>query len=138
MMILDTNVVSAIMSRDRVRVVDEWLDTIEPVELWLPTLVIYEIGGGIEAKLESRRKRDLAAALDQLVETVFVDRIVPFDTAAALEAARIGAARERRGRPAGEIDTLLAGLCVSRDAAIVTRNVRHFSDLDITIINPWA
>lgn len=138
MILLDTNVVSAMMSRQRVAAVDEWLDTIDPALLWLPALVIYEIRGGIEVKAEGRRRRELAAALDRMLGIDFRDRILPFDEAAALVAARIGGERELRGKPAGEIDTMIGGLCVSRNAAIATRNVRHFADLDVDVINPWS
>ena len=138
MIVLDTNVVSAIMLRQRIPAVDQWLNTIAPDRLWLPTLVVYEIRGGIEVKVAGRKKRDLAAALDTLISAVFADRILPFDQEASIAAARIGGDRERRGRPAGEIDTMLAGICVSRNAAIATRNVRHFADLDVDVIDPWA
>ena len=45
--------------------------------------------------------------------------------------------RERRGRPIDVRDTLIAGIAISRGAAIATRNVRHFADLPIDVINPW-
>jgi predicted nucleic acid-binding protein len=33
-------------------------------------------------------------------------------------------------------DTQIAGIAVSRRASIATRNIRHFSDLDIEVIDP--
>ena len=138
MIVLDTNVISALMSQTRDRAVDRWLDTVEPGDLWLPALAIYEVSGGIEVNSEGCRKRELVAALDRLLTSSFKDRILAFDRDAALAAARIGGIRERRGRPAGEIDTMLAGICTCRRAAIATRNVRHFSDLDVPVINPWT
>jgi predicted nucleic acid-binding protein len=41
------------------------------------------------------------------------------------------------GRPVDVRDTLIAGIAVAREAAIATRNTRHFEDLPITVINPW-
>jgi toxin FitB len=35
-------------------------------------------------------------------------------------------------------DTQIAGIAVSRGAAIATRNVRHFPGLSVPVINPWG
>jgi toxin FitB len=86
---------------------------------------------------DGRRKRRLLAALDALLQIDFRERVLPFDLDAAMEAARLDAERERRGRPIDVRDTLIAGIAISRGAAIATRNVRHFADLPIEVINPW-
>jgi predicted nucleic acid-binding protein len=35
-------------------------------------------------------------------------------------------------------DTLIAGIAVARRAAIATRNVRHFADSKVPVVDPWA
>jgi len=46
--------------------------------------------------------------------------------------------RKRRGRP-GEIrDTLIAGIALASNATVATRNVAHFADSNINVVNPWA
>ncbi len=35
-------------------------------------------------------------------------------------------------------DTFIAGIVVSQHADFATREVRHFQDLDIRVIDPWA
>jgi len=35
-------------------------------------------------------------------------------------------------------DTLIAGIVVSRRAELATRNLRHFDDLEIAVVDPWA
>jgi predicted nucleic acid-binding protein len=35
-------------------------------------------------------------------------------------------------------DTQIAGIAVSRHATLATRNVRHFSDLKVPVIDPWT
>jgi len=55
-------------------------------------------------------------------------------TAAALVSAKqplIGHAKEVR-------DTFIAGIAISRNADLATRNVRHFRDMNIRVIDPWA
>ena len=34
-------------------------------------------------------------------------------------------------------DTQIAGIAIARRAAVATRNVKHFQDLSIPVINPW-
>lgn len=139
MIVLDTNVVSALMARQRDQAVDHWLNSVPISELWIASLVIYEIKGGIDVRADGRRKRELTTALEMLTDQFFADRILSFDTAAALAAGRVGAELQRRGRPVGEVDTMLSGLCVSRNAAIATRNVSHFSNIaQLIVIDPWS
>jgi len=42
------------------------------------------------------------------------------------------------GRPIAAIDGLLAATALQHDLAIVTRNVRDFSDCGVQVINPWT
>jgi predicted nucleic acid-binding protein len=137
MIILDTNVVSEMMEATREDQVELWLNRTNPLSLWLTAILVFEIKGGLDLMDDGRRKRRLLAAFETLLDIEFQDRVFPFDGAAALEAARIGVERRRRGRPIDIKDTLIAGIAVSRGAAIATRNVRHFDDLSVEIINPW-
>ena len=138
MIILDTNVVSELMEVEPAAEVEAWLDRTDESALWLTTILVFEIKGGLDRMDDGRRKRRLLAALDALLQIDFRERVLPFDLDAAMEAARLDAERERRGRPIDIRDTLIAGIAISRGAAIATRNVRHFADLPIEVINPWG
>jgi hypothetical protein len=65
------------------------------------------------------------------------NRVLDFDTGAALEAAELAARRQRTGRPVDMRDTQIAGIAMARHATLATRNVRHFVDLEIPVIDPW-
>ena len=137
MIILDTNVVSELMEVEPAAEVEAWFDRTDESALWLTTILVFEIKGGLDRMDDSRRKRRLLAALDALLQIDFRERVLPFDLDAAMEAARLDAERERRGRPIDIRDTLIAGIAISRGAAVATRNIRHFADLPIDVINPW-
>ncbi len=137
MIILDTNVASELMAEEPSRQVIAWLDRADSEQLWTTAITVFEIKGGIDAKPKGRRKTALLAAFDQLLIRDFQNRVLSFDLPAALHAAQIDVDRQRRGRPAGFADTQIAGIAVSRGAAIATRNVRHFDDLAVPVINPW-
>jgi predicted nucleic acid-binding protein len=64
--------------------------------------------------------------------------VLDFDSAAATEAASLAAARQKNGRPVDMRDTQIAGITPARRATLATRNVRHFGDLKIPIVDPWA
>lgn len=138
MIIVDSNVASEMMADDPSPQVVAWLDQLEPEELWLNAITVFEIKGGIEDMPAGRRKQALLAAFDHLVMVEFGNRVLSFDLQAAIHAARIEADRNRHGRPAGFADTQIAGIAVSRGAAIATRNVRHFQDLPVNVIDPWS
>jgi hypothetical protein len=50
----------------------------------------------------------------------------------------IGARRRAAGISIEIRDTQIAGIATARRATIATRNVRHFNDLDVPVVNPWA
>ncbi len=59
------------------------------------------------------------------------------DSAAAAEAASLTAERHKAGRPVEMRDTQIAGIALARRATLATRNVRHFSDLKVPVVDPW-
>lgn len=65
------------------------------------------------------------------VETLLAPlTIVPFDERAADHAARIRQDLESRGTPIGMADYLIAGICISRTAVLLTRNHAHFERVE--------
>ena len=62
----------------------------------------------------------------------------PNARAAADAAGALTAEREVAGWPVDVRNTLVAGIALARRAEIATRNVRHFSDLDVRVVDPWA
>jgi predicted nucleic acid-binding protein len=119
-------------------VVANWLDR-QPMEsLWITTVTVFEIRYGIEVLETGRRRKRLEDVFERALVEDFQGRIMPVDETAARAAAAIAARRRRKGRMAEFPDAIIAGILVSRRADFVTRNVRHFDDLDIRVIDPWA
>jgi len=48
------------------------------------------------------------------------------------------AGRRQAGRPVELRDTMIAGIAIARHATLATRNMRHFADLPIAVVDPWA
>jgi len=136
--VLDTNVVSALMRRDVDPIVIAWLDDQPPESIWTTAVTVFEIAFGLEILAAGCRRRQIEDAFDRLLEDDFEGRILPFERSAAQKAASIAARRRRAGRPVEIRDAQIAGLVAARRATLATRNTRHFSDLGIALIDPWA
>lgn len=137
MIILDTNVLSALMQQTPDVSVVNWLDTQPAESIWLTTLTLFEAKMGLRLMPAGKRRRALEDALAQLLSEDLQHRVLPFDNEAAGAAAELAASRQRAGRPVDMRDTLIAGIAVSRRATLATRNLRHFQDLDTPVVNPW-
>ena len=79
----------------------------------------------------------LEAAFAQLLEEDLEYRVLDFDSAAATEAALLAAQRQKAGQSVDMRDTQIAGIALARRATLATRNIRHFQDLNIPIVDPW-
>ena len=137
MVILDTNVVSELMREPPNPTVVEWLDTQPRISVWTTSITLMEIGYGIESLARGRRRNRLFQAFERLISDKIEHRIAAFDAAAASAAVFLMAERRRAGRTGEMRDTMIAGIVVASHATLATRNVRHFSDLSVPLINPW-
>jgi predicted nucleic acid-binding protein len=137
MIVLDTNVVSALMRREPDSTVRRWLDDCPSESIWLTAVTIFEIRFGLETLSVGRRRQQLESDFSRLLAEDFQGRILHFDDGAAEAAARLAARRKPLGRVGELRDTLIAGIVISRKAELATRNVRHFQDLEVSVIGPW-
>jgi predicted nucleic acid-binding protein len=137
MIVLDTTSVSALMQPGLNPAAVTWLDRQQVTQMHMTTITVMEIRAGIERLPASARRRRLGTAFDSVVHSTLRGRILDFDFDAAMVAGALIAERLRAGRPIDAHDTQIAGIAVSRSAAIATRNVRHFEDLPVQVINPW-
>ena len=138
MIILDTNVVSAMMRRSVDTKIRDWLDGLPPESIWLTTITIFEMRFGIEALCKGRRRQQLEDEFVQTIAEDFQGRVLDLDPTAAETAASLFAQHKLGGRSIELRDTLIAGIVISHRAELATRNVRHFLDLDVSVVDPWA
>jgi toxin FitB len=135
--LLDTNVLSAVMRDEADPVVVSWLDSQPPQSIWTTAITVFEIRFGLEILGDGRRRRQLEEAFVKALEEDLDGRVLPFDQPAALAAGVIAAEQRRQGRPIEIRDVQIAGIAAARKATLATRNTRHFEGIGITLINPW-
>jgi toxin FitB len=138
MVILDTNVLSELMQQRANPLVRQWLDRQAELSVWTTAITIFEIRHGIELLSKSRRRASLEAEFERFIEDDIQGRIVPFDAQAATVAAGLMAQRQRAGRSGDLRDTMIAGIVIASHAMLATRNMRHFDDLSVPVVDPWA
>jgi toxin FitB len=138
MIILDTNVLSALMSRTPDRAVIAWLDGQPRTSIWTTSVTILEIQFGLQTMPKGKRQTRLLTAFETVLASLIELRVAPFDAAAAQRAGDLMAQRHRKGRPVELRDTMIAGIALACRASLATRNTSHFEDLSIPVINPWA
>lgn len=130
---LDTSelvhVLRARSRRDRARFDDAIL---KDVALVAAAPVIHELyAGALSSAQPLRRLQQVQELLASVKETAFT----PAD---AEVSGRLVAELRGRGRPIGDIDTLIAGQALARGWAVVTRNVRHFGRVEGLPIIDWS
>ena len=137
MIVLDTNVLSALMRTNPAAVVVEWLDRQPADSVWLTSITVFEARFGLALLPRGRRRSGLERAFDRVLTEDLSNRVLTLDEMAATTAGQLAADRRRVGRIIDLRDTLIAGIAQSRRATIATRNPRHFEGLDVPVVDPW-
>lgn len=138
MILLDTNVLSALMQRTPDPTVIAWLDGQPAESIWTTAITVFEIRFGLENLAQGRRRKRLEDSFRLMIEEDLEGRVLPFDSVAAEAAGEIAAAQRRRGRPVDMRDIQIAGIAAARKATLATRNTRHFEMTGLTLVDPWS
>ena len=138
MILLDTNVLSALMRNTPDPAVVDWLDRQPADSVWLTSITVFEARFGLALLPASRKRLALERAFDRVLTDDLANRVLDFDSAAAAAAAQLAADRQRQGRVVDLRDTLIAGIAQARRATIATGNTKHFDGLDVPVVNPWS
>jgi len=137
MIVLDTNVISALMQKEPEKPVVKWLDAQPTASVWITAITVMEIRFGLQTMPKGRRQEALIGAFEMMLKNMIEGRIASFDAEAGIQAAELMAQRKRKGRPAEVRDTMIAGIVLANRATLATRNTQHFEDLPLTVTNPW-
>jgi predicted nucleic acid-binding protein len=136
MYLLDTNVVSELRKAGRADSnVVAWASKVATGTLYISAVTLLEIELGI-LSLERRDQPQasiLRVWMQRHVLPAFEGRVLPVDTAVALQCAQLHVPNRRAER-----DALIAATAVVHGMTVVTRNVSDFEGAGALLINPWA
>jgi predicted nucleic acid-binding protein len=135
--ILDTNVISELVSTQPDPNVTRWLENAGPEAFYLSVITVGEIKKGIAKMPDSRRKTALEEWLMDDLLVRFQDHLLPMDTSVMLIWGSLIARMETIGNPLPAIDSLLAATTLQSGYTLVTRNVGDFEYTGVSLLNPW-
>jgi predicted nucleic acid-binding protein len=138
--LVDTDVISAAAPSKAVPrpALAAWMDA-RSSDLFLSAVTIAEIAEGIaKARRQgaARKAKDLSAWL-QTVLHLYGARVLPFDIAAAEIAGAMADHARGRGHAPGFADVAIAATARHHRLTILSRNRRHFTALDVAVIDPF-
>lgn len=135
--LLDTCVISELVSKQPNSKVVEFVDSLDPEDVYLSVITIGEIVKGIEKLSKSRRKTDLHNWLNDDLLIRFEGNILELDTETLIEWGALTSHLESAGRTMPAIDSLIAATALAKKMTLVTRNVSDFEETKVEIANPW-
>ena len=138
MIILDTDVLSALMRTQPDRTVMDWLDQQPNSSVWTTSITVMEIRYGLQIMPAGKRRETMTKELKAVLREEIGERYASFDAEAAELAAELMASRRARGRPVDFRDTVIAGIALATRATLATGNTAHFADLSVPVVNPWT
>jgi len=136
MILLDTDVLFAVMRARPPEAVITWLDRQAHRSVWTTAVTVFEVEYGLQRIPEGRHRRELQKAFRATIAEDLGGRVLSLDAQAALAAGAITAALAAEGRTPACRVALIAGITRARGAVLATRNVKHFEGV-CPIVNPW-
>ena len=136
MILLDTNVVSEAMKPEPNPSVRDWLDAEAAETLFLSSVTVADLLFVVGALPDGKRKDNLAAALDGVMD-LFGARILPFDASAARRYADLAVKARMVGKGFPTPDGYIAAIAAAHEFAVASRDTSAFRAAGLTVINPW-
>ena len=128
---LDTNICIYLIKHKPEKVLRK-LQTIHPEDVCISSVTYAELVHGVEKSAAVEKNR---LALSMLLANM---EILDFGVDAAEGYGKIRADLEKKGRPIGPLDMMIAGHGQSLGYTVVTNNVKEFSRVSALRIENWA
>lgn len=135
--LLDTNVVSEWVKPEPDPQVIAWLKEVDEDLVFLSVASLAEIRRGIELMAPGRRRDRLAEWLAEDLPTRFAGRILDIDSRIAETWGIVMVRGQNAGTNVSVLDAFFAATAEVHKLTLVTRNVQHFLNLGILLLNPW-
>lgn len=116
----------------------EWIDRQQAETLYITTITLAELLVGVAILPPGKRRNLLARAVERAERWTFLERVLPFDQAAAHAFAELTARTRAIGRPVEGMDAQIAAIAAAHGFAVATRDTAPFRAVGIEVIDPWA
>ena len=135
--ILDTCVVSDLISKKPNSNVINWIVGNDPDFLFLSAITIGEIQRGISKSTNAAKAIKLQEWLDDDLLVKFNHRILPINSEVMIGWGKLYSGLEKIGITVSVMDSLIGATAIHYNCKLVTRNTSDFLSLGIEVVNPW-
>ena len=135
--LLDTNVPSELTRAKSDPKVEKWLEDADDEQLFFSVISLGEILKGVTILPESKRRTELQRWLDDTLRPWFEGRILPVSEPIEERWGILAGQSQLKGKTIKVADGFIAATALHHDLTIVTRNVKDFEQLGVTLFNPW-
>lgn len=135
--LLDTNVLSEFKRPRPDENVVEWARNVDEDRTYISAVTFGELRRGVALLAEGRRKTELDVWIRHDLRNRFDDHILDVTPTIAEAWGELMAKARIRGIGLHPIDAFFAATARVHELALVTRNMKDFSTLDIDLVNPW-
>jgi len=136
--LVDTNVISEVLRPAPDVRVAAWAQAVSKESLFLSVVSFGELRKGLAIMPASSRRNQLAKSIDELIPVWFAGRILPMTQKIAERWGILEGQRQLAGRPLHVPDAQIAATAIEHELILVTRNVKDFELLGLTVFNPWV
>ena len=128
---LDTNICIYAL-KGRYPAIGRRMQRLSPAAIKIPSIVKGELLFGAHKSSQSEQ------TLEVLGRFLFPFEVIPFGDVAAESYARIRADLERRGKPVGPNDLIVAATVMAGGGTLITHNVREFRRIEDLPVEDWT
>jgi predicted nucleic acid-binding protein len=136
--LLDTNVVSEWVKPRPNPGIMKWLAGVDEDRVFLSVITLAELRNGITRLPAGRRREQLDSWLSHDLLERFEGRLLSIGTAIADQWGRITAIAKTSGRTIHAMDAFLAATAAVHELTIVTRDVKDFEQIKLSVLSPWS
>jgi tRNA(fMet)-specific endonuclease VapC len=129
---LDTDIISYFLKGTQKKVIDA-IEKTNPNDLCTTIFNFSELLFG--AKLRLRKNSKLFYTINNFLKEL---EILHFDIISAEIFAGMKAQLYKKGSPLADLDLLIASICVSHNAKLITHNTKHFKRISELEIEDWS
>ena len=135
--LLDTNFISELKRPNPTHRVVQFLASADLGQMYTSVVNLAELRFGIRSSNDTAQRAGLEIWLANKVRPMFAGRVLPVTEDIMLRWRVLVEEGRKTGRTFSQPALIIAATALEHDLILVTRNVKDFAGLGVTILNPW-